>query len=668
MNHADVVVAIAGDGLLHRAVAETLAAEGEFTLRASSGGALDQAGCAALLTVSDAWEADAAHDRYRRDAAAAGIPWLPVWTEVGRAVVGPVVAPGTPGCDRCLRMRRAHAREDWPVVSAVRDRYAAELASEPATLLTGAAAMVTAHLVAARLAALPGADGALPVEASPTGAGSPGHPLPAHPLPGHRPTSEMTVVDLRHLDVSRHRFLPDPCCPHCGGLPDDGPDAAPGTLSPRPTAGRDAGYRLRRPDPQRLREVLADPETGLLRGAGALSAAVPLARAPLALPGGGEPEAGLGTGRDWRAATAAALLEGVERYVSVRPRARRTTVRAAYAEVRDRAVDPRTLGLHPDSHYDLPGFPFRRFGEEQVTDWVWAWSYRRAQPVLLPRSYVYFLSATEQDPAFVFEVSNGCALGGCPEEAQLHGLLEVAERDAFFTAWYRRTPLDAIDPGSAQNRFVPLLAEHLAQSSGHRIHLLDATLDCHIPCVVALAVDEDERPDTPRAAVAAGAHLDPEEAAVRALMELAPHLSLLLSRYPAEQERARRLARDPSLIAHPADHALAAAAPEAFPRLAFLLDGKPPRPFTDVHSGRRLPRPHRDLTDALRDLVQRYLDTGLDVLAVDQTTAELAACDLSAVKVVVPGTATVTYGPLMRRTEGLPRLTGALSSDPHPFP
>ncbi len=466
--------------------------------------------------------------------------------------------------------------------------------------------------------------------------------------------------------MSRHPLLPDPCCPTCGGLPDDGPEAAPGALVPRPKSR--PGHRLTRPDARWLRARLADPETGLLRGVTRVPAAVPLARAPLALPDRGEPEAGLGTGHDWDAATAAALLEGVERYASVRPRARRTAVRAAYADVRHDAVDPRTLGLHPDDHYDLPGFPFRRFDEEQVTDWTWAWSHRRARPVLLPRSYAYFLSATEDDRAFVFEVSNGCALGSCPEEAQLHGLLEVAERDAFFTAWYRRTPLDAIDPDSARDRTVPLLVEHLAQLTGHRVHLLDATREQHIPCVVALAVDERERPDTPRAALAAGAHPDPEQAAVRALMELGPHLSLLTSRYPAQRERARRLALDPSLIDHPADHALAAAAPEAFPRLAFLLEGRPPRGFDAVHEGRRLPAHHEDLTDDLRDLIRRYLDTGLDVVAVDQTTAELAALGLSAAKVVVPGTATVTYGPLMRRTEGLPRLTGELSTDPHPFP
>ncbi|CAL9671709.1 hypothetical protein SUDANB15_07442 (plasmid) [Streptomyces sp. enrichment culture] len=627
---------MAGDGgLLHRALRRHLAASDTPSDAWHPGRALEPRSLhTALLTVSDAWPDDATHDRHWAYAMGERLLWRPVWTEGGRALIGPRFVPEGPGCPRCLRMRRTHARGDRPTVRAVHETHAGDTVAGPPALLTRVAADIVAHLATA----------------------------PAPECGG----LELTIMDLRTLDVSHHPFLPDPCCPACGGVPDDAPSAAPATLRPRPKSA--PGYRLRRPDLGRLRRLLTDPETGLLRGARPIPAAVPLVRAPLALPGGGESEAGLGTGHDWESATAAALLEGAERYATVRPRARRSAVHATYADVREHAVDPRTLGLHPDAHYDLPGFPFRRFHDERQTGWVWAWSHRRARPVLVPQTYAYFLSATAQDPAFVFEVSNGCALGSCSEEAQLHGLLEVAERDAFFTAWYRRTPLDAIDADSARDRTVPLLVEHLTQLTGHRVHLLDATLEQDIPCVVAVAVDEDERPDTPRAAVAAGSHPDPEQAAVRALMELAPHLNLLMIRYPAERERARRMAIDPSLIAHPADHALAAAAPEAFARLAFLLKGKPPRSFADVHAGRRLPVYHPDLTDDLRDLVRRYLDTGLDVIVVDQTPAELAALDLHAVKVVVPGTLTVTYGPLMRRTEGLPRLTGDLSTDPHPFP
>ncbi|WP_245881662.1 TOMM precursor leader peptide-binding protein, partial [Streptomyces milbemycinicus] len=198
MRPTELRAAVVGDGgLLNQAIAERLTSE-----RLASG--RDLRTHAVLLTVSDGWESDAAHDRHRRRALASGVPWLPVWTEGARALIGPLVRPDAPGCHRCLRMRRAHAREDWPVVRAVRERYATEPEPERSPLLTTVAAEITAHLVAARLMA------------------------------AAIPSRELTVIGLRTLDVSSHTFLPDPCCPECGGLPDDSPQAAPRTLRPRP--------------------------------------------------------------------------------------------------------------------------------------------------------------------------------------------------------------------------------------------------------------------------------------------------------------------------------------------------------------------------------------------------------------------------------------------------
>jgi ribosomal protein S12 methylthiotransferase accessory factor len=77
------------------------------------------------------------------------------------------------------------------------------------------------------------------------------------------------------------------------------------------------------------------------------------------------------------------------------------------------------------------------------------------------------------------------------------------------------------------------------------------------------------------------------------------------------------------------------------------------------------------------------LAAGLDVLAVDLTTAELRAGGLAAAKVLVPGTLPMTFGHAHRRLTGLPRLLtvphqlgyadrpldpAQLCTLPHPFP
>lgn len=51
------------------------------------------------------------------------------------------------------------------------------------------------------------------------------------------------------------------------------------------------------------------------------------------------------------------------------------------------------------------------------------------RPILVPESLAYYSLGRED--SFVYETSNGCALGGSLEEAIFHGILEAAERDSF---------------------------------------------------------------------------------------------------------------------------------------------------------------------------------------------------------------------------------------------
>jgi thiazole/oxazole-forming peptide maturase SagD family component len=89
--------------------------------------------------------------------------------------------------------------------------------------------------------------------------------------------------------------------------------------------------------------------------------------------------------------------------------------------------------------------------EQQVCQWTWGYSFARQAPILVPQACASYgaLHRTPQERPFVYEISNGCALGGCLEEAILYGILEVAERDAFLMTWYGRMPVPCLDLSSA---------------------------------------------------------------------------------------------------------------------------------------------------------------------------------------------------------------------------
>ncbi|RVX44165.1 thiazole/oxazole-forming peptide maturase SagD family component [Nonomuraea polychroma] len=175
--------------------------------------------------------------------------------------------------------------------------------------------------------------------------------------------------------------------------------------------------------------------------------------------------------------------------------------------------------------------------------------------------------------------------------------------------------------------------------------------------------------------------LSPERALENALSELSSVLADLVRRYPEQREEARRMVEDPSRVRAMADHATLYGCADAFSRFGFLLGTAPSRRLEDV--GRTTGFGNHDLTDDLMEAVSRYLDTGLDVIVVDQTTPEHRTARLACTKVIIPGTLPMTFGHDHRRTDGLPRLRevpwrlgyrdrpldpSEINPHPHPFP
>jgi ribosomal protein S12 methylthiotransferase accessory factor len=672
---ADRRAAVAGAGLLATAISEWLSADPglDVSVRACDLAALtdreelaDLTGDAApgdgvLITASDAWDCQGFED-IQRLCAAQRVAWLPVRTELGRAVVGPLYIPGEPGCVRCAELRRDVADEHSGARGELRQKYP-RLAGQPSPWLTAAAARTVAALTADEVT---GPD----------------------PRSG-RTRCALLYLALDSLAVSTHRFLPDPTCSACGAFPDDNPEAARITLRPRPKPAPDA-YRVRALDASDiagLRATYVDGQTGLIQSTQTLASGG-LAVAVAALRTRHQPRAELGWGRTshYRRSEVVAVLEALERHGGMAPGGRRTVVRASLAEVRDRALDPRRLGLYPPERFAEPGFSYQPFDDDRTCGWVWGYSFGRQEPILVPQGYAYYSThfTDPDDPLFAFETSNGCALGNCLEEAILFGLLELAERDAFLTTWYARLPVPRIDLSSARDRSIPLLARAIEAETGYQVAVFDTTMEHGIPSVWAMAVCPPAA-QQPALACAAGAHLDPELAASRALCELGPLLTDLINRYPGITPRCRALVGDPSKVVTMDDHCVLYADADAATRLGFLTAAGTSRSFADIQARHEIAGAfrHADLTDDLAEVMRRLGRHGLDVIVVNQTTPEHVAGGFCCVKTIVPGLLPITFGHHNRRIHGLPRLLEmplllgygdrALRPDeinphPHPFP
>lgn len=594
-----------------------------------------------LVVARDGWDTgdwDAAHDR--------GEPWLPVWTELDRIVIGPLVRPGERGCVWCVQKWRSSAPQgdQWTPELRKDDR----IANQPSHWLSAFAAEAVRELVHSGVA-----------------------------------RDCCWYLQLRDLSLTRHSFLPDPLCPVCGALPED--TAALAAIKPRSRPKpRARATRVRELSEPRLTGLYVDAETGVVAPPNGLRDSLfPLAEAVLA-EYGYRGEAGFGRTHDFASCRATAVVEALERLGGQWPWGKRTTVRGSYAELARDALDPRSLGLFPPERYQEPDCPYQPFTEDAVVSWVWAYSFRQARPVLVPETYAYYRTAlrpgARPDKPFTFEISNGCALGGCIEEAILHGILEVVERDAFLMTWYARMPVPEVDLSRAPDPRIGLVVERM-ERTGYRVRVFDMTLSEAIPAFWVVAQDTTGDESRPKVICTSGSALEPVAGVLTALGELAPIVEQETRRYPAQAERARQMAADPDLVRIMTDHSLCGATPEAFDRFSFLLSGD--RMIGWDRLGRRPWPLHTDLRDDLTEAVGRMLTGGMDVVVVDQTSSLHEAADLTCVKVIAPGALPMTFGHRNQRITGLPRLqevphrlghaprplTDAdINPHPHPFP
>ncbi|MEV4813553.1 TOMM precursor leader peptide-binding protein [Micromonospora avicenniae] len=654
-----VEVQLFGSGILADAIARVARRSEDATPTAEPVGSTSVNSDTVIVTATDAWSLSE-HAAVRAADNSEKLSWLPVRTELGRVVIGPLERTGEPGCVDCAERRRRRNRLHSRAHDTVLADNLPTLGRRASALLTGLAADVVAALVDDEIARLD------------------------RGLRPPRTRCALLCLDLRSLEVTRHPFLPDPSCPICGNLPEDSADAAEILLQPRPKIARDR-YRTRNLSAHQdeLLATYVDPECGLIRllardnNAGSVVAA-----AWMGLPDGAT-EGGYGRTRSYRSSELVSILEALERHGGMEPGGRRTTVRGSYADLGEQALDPRHLGLYPADRYQIEGFRYRPFDVDQTYRWVWGHSFQRDAPILVPETYAYYrIHRSDDEPApFVYEISNGCALGGSLEEAILHGILEIAERDAFLMTWYARMPAPRIDLRSARRRTVPLIADAIQAETAYQVQTYDMTLEQGIPCVWAMAVDPSDDDDRPKAVCAAGSHLDPETAAENALSELGAILVDLMRRYPGQRDDAERMVRDGSLVTEMAHHSLLYGARTAFTRFDFLTNS--PRSVTFAEMAQPDRFRNADLSDDLRELVRRYLDEGMDVIAVDQTTPEQRVQGLACAKVIIPGTLPMTFGHTLRRVDGIPRLheiphrlgyrdrrlqASDVNPHPHPFP
>lgn len=366
------------------------------------------------------------------------------------------------------------------------------------------------------------------------------------------------------------------------------------------------------------------------------------------------------------------VLESLERYATAFPYG---PADAVLREGEDPRIGLTLTGVMESAEMEMGAYT----PEKQIR-------YREAEELisgemqLIPEQMIYFDSHhVSGEPRYLFDSSNGSALGSTVNEASLFAMLELFERDAFLSTWYGQIPPVRIRESSIRSKTLKSYLVAL-QKKGIRAHLFDISMELKIPTIWVLLEKEDAGEEDMAFYTAAASSFDLEDAIEKALIEATTAISVFQNVFRKQEylERKAMLLDNPEAVSRLEDHLLLYSNREAETYLRFALN----TPYQNTME--ELEESYTRFSGRYEDVIGRFHEIvkGLSGKAFRAVTKNpnLDRIGFVNVKYIVPEMLTMTFGHQNRRiirsrVEKAIRLKGRghldeqwLKRVPHPFP
>ena len=212
-------------------------------------------------------------------------------------------------------------------------------------------------------------------------------------------------------------------------------------------------------------------------------------------------------------AKASAMMEGFERYSAEKQDENTVTGTVSEISSNGKIIDIESLNLPKD---------FKKENIDSINlEWNICHDLITGEDFYVPSNAIYHPYTVEDNSvqSLFKSNTNGLASGNSLEEAILHGIFEVIERDAWSIFELTHKNSKQIDLNSIESDVVN---EALSKFSENEINikLMDLTADINVPTIAASA-DDTLLKDAGLLTLGIGTHLDPEVAILRALTEVA---------------------------------------------------------------------------------------------------------------------------------------------------
>lgn len=234
---------------------------------------------------------------------------------------------------------------------------------------------------------------------------------------------------------------------------------------------------------------------------------------PTAQDGGVSVYAGKGATKEQ--AKASAMMEGFERYSAERQiEDNEGIIIKTPTEMNTNYIEPESLILSKEVDKSTVN--------DSKIEWTLSKDIISEEEYYIPVNGIYHPYITDKNsdiiPLFKGN-TNGLASGNVLEEAVLHGIFEVVERDAWSIFELTKNNEKEIDIKTIENPLINNLLEKFKENSIN-IKLMDLTADIGIPTIAASS-DDALLEDPALLTLGVGTHLNGEIAVLRALTEVA---------------------------------------------------------------------------------------------------------------------------------------------------
>ena len=323
----------------------------------------------------------------------------------------------------------------------------------------------------------------------------------------------------------------------------------------------------------------------------------------------------------------ASIGESVERYCSSIYNYD-DMIYSSYNSLTDDAVNPEEWALFSEKQYAYKSFKFARFDGDTKINWIKGFSLTENREKYVPAVFVYLPYIAEPHESIISPcVSTGLSAGTSLQDAILGGIYEVVERDAISIMWFNKLSMPVIDSFEG-SRSIKKIYNDKISCDGANYELINITTDLGIPVIFSIKKFNSAKGIS--AACGAASRLDPEKAAIKAMIESAQGAKWI--QYLHVQDWLWGYNDDFSDITDFQDHIHLYSMPEMVPGLGFVASSNIKQNICDIEN-----LDTENLNQNIKKCVDLLGNAGHEVIVVNITSSDIQQTPFRVVKVLIPG-------------------------------